>query len=208
MCPGLGRVESAFVARSRNPPHWSMRGDQAWIALAASCRAHDRNRVLDSGPARNGQHQERLVEGRVRRCERRLGPQPSWSALENIGPILWEHGGDLEPFVLHAFEKHRLREQRIRHDGLRLRSLVAVYAAIATGRHAGYVTERLAEGLTDGNPGLRPIPAYDILIRYWFFGPHQGLGQLLSEAIKSEAVKPARSPIKEESNGRESQDHG
>ncbi|WP_018432690.1 LysR family transcriptional regulator [Paraburkholderia atlantica] len=184
------------VGSSREIASWVMRGTVDFG-------------LTESEPGHGAIHYWDVFEDRLRlyasqEIASRLGPQPSWRALENIGPILWEHGGDLEPFVLHAFEKHRLREQRIRHDGLRLRSLIAVYAAIATGRHAGYVTERLAEGLTGGNPGFRPIPAYDILIRYWFFGPHQGLGQLLSEAIKSEAVKLARSPIKEESNGRES----
>lgn len=115
---------------------------------------------------------------------RRLGSEPSWAALESIAPILWECDGDLEPLVLKAFEINRLREHRIRHGNLRLRSLSAVYSAVATGRHAGYVTERLVEGHANGNPRMSTIPAFDIPIRYWFFGPHQGLGEMLSSAIK------------------------
>jgi len=123
-----------------------------------------------------------------REIAERLSPEPSWSTLEDIAPILWECEGDLEPFILNAIEKNRLREQRVRHGNLRLRSLGAVYSAVATGRHAGYITERLAEGYT-GATRISAIPVFDIPIQYWLFGPHHGLGQILSDAIQSEVQK-------------------
>ncbi|WP_116136995.1 LysR family transcriptional regulator [Trinickia diaoshuihuensis] len=131
-----------------------------------------------------------------REIAERFGSDASWPLLEDIGPVLWECAGDLEPFVLNAIKKNRLREQRIRHSSLALRSLSAVYSAVATGRHAGYLTKRLAEGYM-GAPHISAIPAFDIPIQYWLFGPHEGLGRILSDAIRDEAQKLEPSPPKE-----------
>lgn len=123
-----------------------------------------------------------------RETAERFGSEASWRLLEDIAPVLWECKGDLEPFVLNAIERNRLHEQRIRHNSLQLRSLSAVYSAVATGKHAGYLTKRLVERYM-GAPQISAIPAFDIPIEYWLVGPHDGLGRILSDAIRGEAQK-------------------
>lgn len=118
---------------------------------------------------------------------RRLGPGPEWSALEDISPVLWECNGDTEPILLNAFEDKQIREKRIRHPNLSLQSMSAVYSVVAGGRHAAYLSQRFVEGFA-GHCAVA-VPAFDIPVKYWLFGPHQGLGELLSSAVKTEAER-------------------
>jgi DNA-binding transcriptional LysR family regulator len=118
----------------------------------------------------------------------RVSDQHAWPVLESIAPILWECDGDLEPFVLTEFDKHRLHERRLRHSNMRFQSLLAVCDAMLTGKHAGYMTTKLAAKIM-GFSQLRALPHFDIPVRYWLFGSQQGLGENLAAAIREEVVK-------------------
>lgn len=118
----------------------------------------------------------------------RLQPDASWQALDEIGPILWESGGDLESFVIAAIESNNLHERRLRHPALRFQTVSAVCAALRTGKHAGYVPERVASSVS-GFDRLTAWPAFDIPIRYWLFGSQHGWGEILANGIRMKAVE-------------------
>lgn len=147
--------------------------------------------LTESMPGHQSMHYWDVFDDRLRlyaghAVAKRLKQTSSWQTLEDLAPILWECDGDLEPLILEAFEKNRLRENRMRHEHIRPRSLSAVYSALATGAYAGYLTERLAEGYT-ASPQICAITGFDVPIRYWLFGAHLGLGRILASAIKAEA---------------------
>lgn len=112
----------------------------------------------------------------------------AWARLIEHRPIIWEQG-DLTPALVAALDGHRVDITRIVHPRLKLTSSMAVFSALQSGRHIGFVPEKAASAML-ASQDLTRIGSIEVSVRYWMFA----LRERELEPIASRVAKAASPP--------------